>query len=240
MACSCCGFVDSAERQFTQNKAASEIARYRHKGPGPTTRLLRDGLVNAGSVEGTVLDIGGGVGALSFELLDRGATRAVIVDASRAYLAAASEESARRGRSAATSVIPGDFVAMSDQLPSGDLVTLDRVVCCYPQYELLLRKAMQHAVRRFAYSYPRDRWFIRFGVLVENTVRRWRSNPFRTFVHPPAAMQRIVEGSGFTLASRQRTLTWSADVFVKASATPISIAAETIPGFPDSQDVSRL
>jgi SAM-dependent methyltransferase len=220
MPCSCCAFLD-AERQFTQKKAAAEIARYRQKGPGPTTRLLRDGLVNAGSVEGTVLDIGGGVGALSFELLDRGATRAVIVDASRAYLAAASEESERRGCSAATSVVPGDFVAVSDRLPSGDLVTLDRVVCCYPEYEPLLRKALQHAARRFAYSYPRDRWFVRFGVAVENTVRGWRSNPFRTFVHPPAAMQRIVEAAGFTLGSRRRTLTWSADVFVKASAAPI-------------------
>jgi 16S rRNA G966 N2-methylase RsmD len=128
MPCSCCAFVDDAERMFTQKKAAAEIAHYRHKGPRPTTRLRRDGLVNAGSVEGAVLDIGGGIGALSFELLDRGVTRAVIVDASRAYLAAASDEADRRGGAGATSIVPGDFVALSAQLPSADLVTLDRVV----------------------------------------------------------------------------------------------------------------
>jgi predicted RNA methylase len=118
MGCCCSSFRDSAERMFTPKKAAAEIARYRQNGPGPTTRLLRDGLVNAGLVGRTVLDIGGGVGALSFELLDRGVHRAVIVDASPAYLEAASNEAARRGRSAAMSIVPGDFVAVSEQIPS--------------------------------------------------------------------------------------------------------------------------
>jgi SAM-dependent methyltransferase len=218
MPCSCCAFVDDAERMFTQKKAAAEIARYRQKGPRPTTRLLRDGLVNAGFVQGTVLDIGGGVGALSFELLARGVARAVIVDASRAYLAAAADEADRRGRTGATSIVQGDFVALSEQLPWADLVTLDRVVCCYPLYEPLLNEALQHAVSRFAYSYPRNRWFVRLWLRMDNGLRRWRSNPFRTFVHPPSEMQRIVEAAGFRLAGRRCTPAWSADVFVKASA----------------------
>jgi SAM-dependent methyltransferase len=217
MPCSCRTFIDGAEGMFTHKKAVAEIAHYRRKGPRPTTRLLRDGLVKAGYVEGTVLDIGGGVGALSFELLSRGLTRAVIVDASRAYLAAASDEAHERGRAGAISIVRGDFVALSEQLPPADLVTLDRVVCCYPQYEPLLKEALQHAVRRFAYSYPRNRWFVRFSVRIENALRRWWSNPFRTFVHPPDEMERIVEAAGFRLASRRCTPAWSADVFVKGS-----------------------
>jgi magnesium-protoporphyrin O-methyltransferase len=217
MPCSCCGFSDTAEQQFTPKKAASEIARYRKKGPGPTTRLLRDGLVSAGSIAGTVLDVGGGVGALSFELLDRGAQGAVIVDASSAYLAVAAEEAGRRGRSGETQVVAGDFVAISRQLPTAALVTLDRVVCCYPEYEALLQRAVEHAERQFAYSYPRGRWYVRRAVWLENALRRWRGNPFRTFVHSPAAMQRIVEAAGFKLANRRCTLTWSADVFVRSS-----------------------
>ena len=38
--------------------------------------------------EGTLLDIGGGLGILSLELLDAGFSRAIVVDASSAYLAA--------------------------------------------------------------------------------------------------------------------------------------------------------
>ena len=88
-------------------------------------------------------------------------------------------------------------------------------VCCYPLYEPLLRRALQLARTGFAMSYPRDRWFVRAGMWLENALRRRRGNPFRTFVHPPSEMMRIIEGAGFRLASRRRTPSWSCDVFVR-------------------------
>jgi 2-polyprenyl-3-methyl-5-hydroxy-6-metoxy-1,4-benzoquinol methylase len=94
MACSCCAFGDSAGRQFDAEKVANELSKYRRKGPGPTTWRLRDGLVSAGIRQGTLLDVGGGLGILSLELLDAGFSAAVVVDAASAYLAAASEEAA--------------------------------------------------------------------------------------------------------------------------------------------------
>jgi len=43
---------------------------------------------------------------------------------------------------------------------------------------------------------------------------RWRAgNPFRTFVHPPADLQRIIEASGFRLVGRACTPMWCTDVF---------------------------
>jgi SAM-dependent methyltransferase len=215
MACSCCAFPETAERQFTQQKAAAEMSRYRQKGPGPTTRLLRDGLAEAGLLEGTLLDVGGGVGALAFELLDRGVARAVVVDASSAYLAVASAEAVRRGRSPLTEFVHGDFISVSDQLTSAAVVTLDRVVCCYPFYEPLIDQALQHAERGFALSYPRNCWHVRIGVWFENARRQWRGNPFRMFVHSPSLMEALVKRAGFEVVSRHRTLMWSADVFRK-------------------------
>lgn len=43
MTCCCSDFGGAAEQQFTQKKAAQELAHYRRKGPGPTTRLLENG-----------------------------------------------------------------------------------------------------------------------------------------------------------------------------------------------------
>ena len=77
MACSSCSYGGTAEQHFTPDAAAKDVQRYRQKGIGPTTRLLRDVLANAGLLEGTLLDIGAGIGALTFELLDRGVSRAV-------------------------------------------------------------------------------------------------------------------------------------------------------------------
>ena len=106
-------------------------------------------------------------------------------------------------------------MAVASQVTPATAVTLDRVVCCYPFYERLLEQALRLAEQSIALSYPRDRWFVRLGIWLENALRRRRGNPFRTFVHPPLEMMRMIERAGFTLASRRRTLSWSSDVFVK-------------------------
>jgi hypothetical protein len=89
MVCSCRDFRDASNRQFNAEKAAKELQAYQKGRLGPTTRLMRDGVVALGLNRGSLLDIGGGVGALTFELLDRGTTTAVVADASAAYAAAA-------------------------------------------------------------------------------------------------------------------------------------------------------
>jgi ubiquinone/menaquinone biosynthesis C-methylase UbiE len=73
------------------------MRRYREKGPIPSTRALIEALVAEGVEGATLLDIGGGIGAIQHELLDAGATRATNVDASAPYLDAAGEEAQRRG-----------------------------------------------------------------------------------------------------------------------------------------------
>jgi magnesium-protoporphyrin O-methyltransferase len=186
MSACCSEFSDIAGRQFDANKVADEIADYRKNGPGPTTRLLRDGLVQAGMVSGVLLDIGAGFGALTFELIERGCTRAIAVDASRSYLAAGTEETARRGKTGIIEFVHGDFVDLAGTLPTADVVALDRVVCCYPHVEPLLASATEHASRVLALSYPRGSWFARVAMGADNLARRIKGNPFRTFVHSPA------------------------------------------------------
>ena len=213
---SCCSFGDAAEAQFSAKKVAAELAEYRKHGPGATTRMLRDGLTSTRQTTGRLIDVGAGFGALTHELLDRGMTAPVLVEASSAYLRAATEEATRRGRAHAIDYVHGDFVAVADRLPSATVVTLDRVVCCYPSYASLLEAAVRHAERGVALSYPRDRWFVRLGLAFENGLRRWRGNPFRAYVHSPSAMARTLNRAGFVLACRRRTLKWYADVFVRS------------------------
>ena len=210
----CCTFEESVDDQFTSKKARQELEAYRRKGAGPTTRLLIEGLSQAGMVEGTLLDVGAGVGALTFELLDRGIRRAVIVEASAGYAAAASDEAARRGRTTNVELKRGDFVEIGSTLPVASVVTLDRVVCCYPLYEQLLSEAVRHAERGLAFSYPRDRWYIRAGMRLENALRR-RRNGFRTFVHPEKRMRELITRARFDLVFQRRTFVWSADVFIR-------------------------
>jgi magnesium-protoporphyrin O-methyltransferase len=213
----CCSpFQGAAERQFDEAKAAQELASYRKKGPGPTTRLLEAGIAQSGVLSGTVIDVGSGVGALTFALLDRGVANAIAVDASNADLSAAREEAARRGREQSISFVHADFVVAATDLPAATLVVLDRVVCCYPSSDALIGAVLQCAERCVALSYPRDLWYVRLAMAVENG-RRWLGrNPFRTFVHPARRIEQTITAAGFTRHSRRRTWMWSADIYVRS------------------------
>ena len=213
MSCCSSSVGAAAERQFGEKRATADLAQYRTKGPGSTARLLLAGIAKAGQPRGRLLDIGSGVGALTFELLERGLTEAIGVDLSSAYVAAASEEAVRRGRTASVRFIHGDFVGMAGQLLAADIVTLDRVICCYPEYERLLDESVRLADRCFALSYPRDVWYVRTWVAAENLARHLRRNSFRTFVHSASAMEHVIRRAGLELVSRSCTWTWRADVY---------------------------
>lgn len=215
MSACCSTYGNVAAAHFDEKIARRDLENYRTKGPGLTARLLRDMLVDARAVDGTLLDVGSGVGGLSFELLERGVKRAIAVDASAAYLAAAAQEATRRDRLGVVQFRHGDLLDVASTLPPATIVTMDRVICCYPAFEALLREALGHAERYFAYSYPRDRWYVRAAIAGENGVRRLKRNPFRTFVHQVTSMTGTIEGAGFRLAARRQSWQWSAEVWVR-------------------------
>jgi SAM-dependent methyltransferase len=217
MAACCSAFECAADHQFNEKKASEELKRYRDKGPGPTTRLLQEGVTQVGALSGTLLDIGSGIGSLTFGLLERGVTRAVAVDASSAYNVVARQEAERLGRADVVRFVHADFVSVAPDLPPATLVTLDRVVCCYPSYEALLNAALRHAEMCLALSYPRDVWYVRLGVKLENAQRRLTKNSFRTFVHPAGRMKDVIQTAGFELSTRQETWMWSVDVYTRRS-----------------------
>ena len=51
MTACCSTYGGVADRQFDVTKVSEELKQYRKRGPGPTTRLLRDGLVTSGLVD---------------------------------------------------------------------------------------------------------------------------------------------------------------------------------------------
>jgi hypothetical protein len=103
----------------------------------------------------------------------------------------------------------------ASELSSASIVTLDRVVCCYPACTELLDAAVAHTERSLALSYPREVWYVRAAMALENGQRRLGRNPFRTFVHPRGTIESIITRAGFRLSSRRESWVWSADVYVR-------------------------
>src|SRR5690349_15013864 len=144
MSCSQCAGI---EQVFNDAEAKRQLRRLNRRGPARTTRLLIDAIRRALDAmdlrEATLLDIGAGIGAIHHELLDSRVARATHVDGSSAHISVARAEAERRGHSDRVEFKQGDFVEMAADVPATDVVTLDRVICCYPDMELLVFRSGQ-------------------------------------------------------------------------------------------------
>lgn len=211
----CCAHCRVIDDKFGRKVAQGDLRRYRRRGPGDTTArmlaMVRELLLE----DVTLLDVGGGIGVLVHELVGSEARSAVLVDASSAYLAVATAEAVSRGIADRVRVLHGDFLEVARDLDAADVVTLDRVVCCYPDYRALLAAAARKSRKLLALSYPRDRWYVRLVIALENFARRLRGDPFRTFVHPPEEMGRVLRGAGFAPRRTHDGIVWQVVLFTR-------------------------
>jgi 2-polyprenyl-3-methyl-5-hydroxy-6-metoxy-1,4-benzoquinol methylase len=215
---SCCDHCTDAESTFTERAARRELRRYRRKGAADPTRELLDAIREQHVSADLLLDIGGGIGVLQHELLGEVVQRAVHVDASTSYLRASQEEATRRGHRDRVEYHHGDFVDIARDLPDADVVTLDRVICCYPDMPALVRASTAKARLLYAASYPRDRRSARFFVAAANLWFRMRRSSFRSFVHSPRAIADEIERQGFRAVAARRTFIWHAVVYRREAA----------------------
>lgn len=163
----------------------------------------------------TLLDIGGGIGVIQHELSAAGVTQVTSVDASRAYLKIAREEAEKRGYTAQARYLYGDFVALAGEIAPADIVTLDRVVCCYPDMTALMHNAAAKARRFLGLVYPRDSWWTRSGVSLLNLFPRLRGDAFRSFVHPTAAVEGVAAANGLRKTVHHVGAVWQVVVFAR-------------------------
>ncbi|HEV2235648.1 MAG TPA: methyltransferase domain-containing protein, partial [Ktedonobacterales bacterium] len=191
-------------------------------GPDKTTRALvsaiRDTLGAAGVTGATVLDIGGGLGAIQLELLAMGAGSATSVDASPAYVAAATEEAAQRGYAERITHRAANFVEVAPEVAPADIVTLERVICCYRDMPGLVGASAARAQRMYGLVYPRDTWWLRGGRQVLNFTLWATRGAFRFYVHPTAAVEAVVLQHGLARAFARNVGIWQVVVFTRGAA----------------------
>jgi SAM-dependent methyltransferase len=212
MPCNCCKITDNT---FGEKDARAGLRSYQRRGPAGQTRELLKAIRSRGLKEAALLDIGGGIGAIHHELLEDAADQATHVDASSAYLRAAQEEAARRGHSRRVKFIQADFTDVASDLPQVDIVTLDRVVCCYRDFRSLLSAAAGRSRQILAMTYPREAWYVRAAIGLMDFVQSIRRDPFRVFVHPVAQMDAVISGAGMHRISLKRLFFWETALYVR-------------------------
>jgi hypothetical protein len=207
----CCDPI-AYRRLFSRKSAARDLRRYRERGLNGTSREL---VVLAGDVHGvSVLDVGGGIGAIELELLEAGAARATNIELSGGYEDAAGELIAERGLEGRVERRVGDFVTA--EVDPHDVVVLHRVVCCYPDVDALVGTAADHTQRTLLLTYPQERVWMRAGLRMINVWLLLTRCGFRTYVHPVARIVAAAEAHGLRLERRERHgLLWESAVFAR-------------------------
>ena len=203
----CCS-ARGCDEFFTERVARRDAARYRRSGIDGSAQRVVDFVREHGVEGGSVLEVGGGVGAIQLELLKAGAARAENVELSPAYEPYAAELIQADGVEGRVERHLLDFAVQGDDVQPADVVVLHKVVCCYPDYEALVGAAALHAKRQLVLTFPRESWWMKLGLGVANLIERARRRTFRVYVHPPAAMLAVARSHGLEPIASHRGRLW--------------------------------
>jgi len=193
---------------FSEKSAAGEAKRYRRKGLDGTSKRIFDFIKGRGVEGKTLLEVGGGIGAIEIELLKAGMETAVNVELTPTYESAASELIREAGLSDRVERRVIDFAEAGTDVQSADVVVMNRVICCYPDMPKLVGAASDRARDLLVMSFPNRRWWTRLGLAVANFGFRVIRMQFRVFLHPPARILAAVEERGFKIRLNQSALIW--------------------------------
>jgi hypothetical protein len=121
------------------------------------------------------------------------------------------------GHTERVTFIHADFTDVEKELPKADVVTLDRVVCCYPDFRRLLEAASRHSQRAIALTYPREAWYLRMAWPVMNFFQQLRKDPFRVFLHPISEMDSLLKKEGFERVSVHDLFVWEMALYQRVA-----------------------
>lgn len=197
---------------FNQKEAERSLRKFDKRGLDNMAASMVGYLKSRGMEGRTVLEAGGGIGAIQVGLLEAGATSAVNVELSSGYESVAMDLLEREGLGGRVDRRVGDFTELAVDLEA-DAVVMNRVICCYPFVERLMDSALSSSRRFVAATFPRDRLAAKIALSFGNAYCRIRGVDFRSFIHPMERIVSTTEARGFTKVFEDRDFVWNAVVW---------------------------
>lgn len=193
---------------FSENRARAEARRYRRRGLDATSRRIAELLKKQGVAGRTLLEVGGGVGAIQIELLKAGVTRAMSIELTPTYEEAARELLQEAGLVDRVERAVMDFAVAAGEVEAADIVIMNRVICCYPDMPKLVGAAADHASEVLVVSFPKERWWIRIGLNLGNLALRVTRRGFQVFLHSPDKILATADRHGLKMTFNRPGLFW--------------------------------
>lgn len=204
---------DVIEKQFDKHRVANRVNQYNSKGISKETKILVDSLKSIGIDGYSLLDIGCGIGSIGIELLKSGLATVENIEASSSYLESAKTESKKRNFSDKTYFTYGNFVEIAESVSAADIVTLDKVICCYDELEPLVKLSCAKTVKHYGVIYPRDSWWAKAAIGFENLMRKIKGNTFRVFVYPSEKVDRLIKEQGLRRVFYKAMMVWQIVIY---------------------------
>jgi magnesium-protoporphyrin O-methyltransferase len=190
--------------------AHDRCCKYKSNGLTASSQLLLDFISKEGLVGKTVLEIGCGTGFFALETLRQGASSCVGVDLSSAAIHEANEFAKESGFQARARFEVAN--AASTHQPASDIVIMDKVLCCYPDSDALLKTASESSKELLGFVVPRDEGLMKpamkIGIAMINLVEKLRKTDFRLYLHPLRSIDQLLAGTGFHQANKAKSRFW--------------------------------
>ena len=190
----CCG----ADLFFDKKTADKKYKSYLKKGASRVTAKIISQLKNQDIKGKSMIDIGGGVSALQWWFLENGGNRTIDIDASSGYLKQAKDHAKSKGWESSTNFLLGDCVDVYTQIEPADYITLDKVVCCYPNYKEIVESTCDKATQTVSLSYPMDGFIAMVIRKTGDILMSFRDNPFRPFIHSVKDIRTVFKQKGYS------------------------------------------
>ena len=211
----CCAAINADTGRFFSRFAGLHRLRFRLFGFERTQRQLIRG-VRAGGIDGaTLLEVGCGPGYLHRALLGLGASQATGVDLSAGMLATALAGAKAEGLADRTVYVQGDFTQIADEIPEADVVVLDKVICCYPDWGSLVDRSLLKTRHLYAFTIPRDRALTRAGLKAMRWGLQGIGCCYQPFIHDVAQIDARILAGGFRRTYQARTAGWLTRVYAR-------------------------
>lgn len=208
----CCKPGD-LEPIFSPGRAENEARRYERRGLVGESRRVFTMLTRRGVQGRSVLEVGGGLGVVGLELVRTGAARATTVDLSTGYDIPARRLIAHAGLADRMDRIVANYVSEAERVGDADIVTMQQVVCCYPDAAGLVSAAAAHARELLVITMPMEWPWHHLGAGLINLWPRIAGSPWRFFIHPTRTVVAASEREGMRLTDRARGPFWQTLVF---------------------------
>ena len=211
---SCCQLAYN--NTFDSKRALKEMGDYLTSGPKKSTCHLLDPLLAHVTPKDSLMDIGSGVGAIIWELLDAGIKKATYLDISPGYSQVFKDQIDLRGKNKPIQVETGDFTELYENITPSDIVTLDKVICCYEDYQPLVALSTKKCKRLYAYTIPRNVWWVKAVNGIGAILKSFSKNHLQSLVHSTSKIEELVLAEGFNKIFENYNREWLTVIYERA------------------------